>query len=166
MQLFYCDKTIINYEKKGLYSNIIEYLENSLEEIECLSTYIAYAWYLYSEGQFINDEVSRNWAFYLNKWKKSLNLAENCFNNSAQVSFIAGYTLEMNGMDLAKDLTYENKIKIFYDACKTYKDDAFKALCENIILKNNKTISNQYLNELFPNDTIIDNYFKEILSRE
>lgn len=72
----------------------------------------------------------------------------------------------MNGMDFATNLVYENKIKNFYNACKFNKDDAFKALCEYIISKKIKVMSSQFLNELFPNDTIIDNYFKELISRK
>ena len=165
MQLFYCDKTILNYERKGLFRNIIEYLENPLDKTKNLPTLIAYTWYLYSEGQFVNDEVSSDWQFYLKKWKEMLSLAESFYKHSPQLSFICGYTLEMNGMDFAKDLTYEYKIKNFYDSCKDSKDEAFKAMTEYVISNKNTTILNKYLQELFPNNTTLDNYFKEVLSQ-
>ena len=61
MQFFYCDDTIINYEKNGLFKNIIEYLDKSFEKQKSLPTLIAYSWYLYSEGQFISQEVADDW---------------------------------------------------------------------------------------------------------
>jgi len=165
MQLFYCDKTILNYERKGLYRNIIEYLENSLDKTKNLPTLVAYTWYLYCEGHFINDEVSSDWEYYLKKWKEMLSLADIFYKKSPQLSFICGYTLEITGMVLAKDLTYESKIKNFYDVCKDSKDKAFKAMTEYVTSNRKTSFSNKYLQELFPNNTILDNYFKEVLSQ-
>ena len=74
------------------------------------------------------------------------------------------YTLEMNGMDIDDSLDYEFKIDKFYNLSRTSKDINFNILVDFILSNQKSKIKSNVLQELFPNDSLIDKYFLDVLS--
>lgn len=124
-----------------------------------------YYWYLYSEGEFINNDVSIDWEFYKKKWIEKVNLLIKNFDMYPISCLIAAYTLEMNGMDIYDSLEYEKQIKKLYEFSKNNSDDKYLyKLVDYFSNSKKEKLDSQCLNELFRNNTLIDNYFKETLS--
>lgn len=162
MQLFYFDEKIADFEKRGIYEDLLKYLENNIPIEKSLATLIAYSWYFYSEGHFINKEVDDNWEFYRDKWLYYINLAEKYLDNPS-VCFIAGYTLNIKGSDVSDSLDYEKKINMFYDFCEKYSKNNSLSKLVNFIASNRQIAFDEaYINELFADDTLINRYFKDV----
>ncbi len=166
MQMFHYDNNLKNLEQQGKFKDIFSYLENQIPFSEKnYSTQIAYAWYLYSEGDFVNSKVSSDWEFYKNKWIVKLKYAIDNLQQYPEICFIIAYTLEMSGMDINEDIDYETKIKKFYELSKTNSQNDNHLKLYNFISSNRKSkIDTNCLNSLFPMDTLIDKYFLEVLS--
>jgi len=166
MSLFYYDNTMKSLEQNNEYKNILAYLENNFQNSDqVFATKLIYSWYLYCEGQFIDQQVSSDWQYYMNEWSNSLNYSMQHLKNLPITNFAIAYTLEMNGMDINDSLSYEDKIIKHYQVSKLYSTDrVFLNFLNFFINHNEKKLDDEEINMLFPNDSIIDKYFIEILS--
>lgn len=165
MQIFYCDDKILDLEKTGNFKHLIKYLETEapLSE-ENFSAQIAYSWYLYCEGDFIDQHVSDEWKFYQNKWIEKIRVAINKYQDYPKISFIAAYSLEISGMDI-KDLTdYEEASKKFYELSRKKSEDKNLIKLIDFLSSHRKVhLEENVIKNLFPNDTLVDKYFSEVL---
>lgn len=165
MQMFYYDDKISILEKQGNFKELLNYLEDQFPFSEQnFSTQIAYSWYLYSQGDFVNKQTSEDWEFYKGKWEEKLDFAINNYEKYQKICFMIAYTLEMNGMDIDDSLYYEFKIDKFYNLSRTSKDINFNILVDFILSNRKSKIKSNVLQELFPNDSLIDKYFLDVLS--
>ena len=165
MQIFYCDDKILDLEKTENFKHLIKYLEAEapLSE-ENFSAQIAYSWYLYCEGDFIDQHVSDEWKFYQNKWIEKIRVAINKYQDYPKISLIAAYSLEISGMDI-KDLTdYEETAKKFYELSRKKSEDKNLSKLIDFLSSHRKVhLEENVIKNLFPNDTLVDKYFSEVL---
>lgn len=164
MPMFYFDDNIDKLEKNQEFREILNYLENNVPFLdENFATQIAYAWHLYSEGLFINQEVENDWKYYQDKWVRNLFYAKQNCRALPKTCLMVAYTLELNGMDISSDLTYEEDYKNFYNlSLLNFHDKNLTQLIK--FLKSGRTkLSLKIINELFPKKSILDKYFIEIL---
>ena len=167
MQVFYFDKIISQFEQDEKYNEILKYLESKKFTEANFATQIAYSWLLYIEGQFISETVSKNWQFYKNKWKEKIIFAIQNYINYPLIAFVAAYSLEITGMTIADELgfEYESEYKNLYDLSIMNSNDAeLCCLCKFLSSKRQSNFDKAIIKNLFPNETLIDKYFKEILS--
>ena len=166
MQILYYDKTIEKLESQEKYKELFQYLETLPFSDSVFATQIAYAWYLYLEGQFVTEEVSNDWAYYLDKFIEKIKYAVENLKSYPIVCLMVGYTLHISGMIIAEyvNFNYEIESKKFYQLClANSKDDKLTALCEYLVSYNKIKPPKSYVNLLFPNNSLMDSYFKDVL---
>ncbi len=166
MQLFYYDDTIKNFESQGNFKELLKYLEKLPFSDSVFATQLSYAWYLYIEGDFVNEDVSNDWDFYFNKFIEKINYAINYCKNSPISCLIIAYTLEISGMCISDYVKFDYEIESqkFYNLCfVNSKDDELTALCKHLSSNRETDLPSSYLKLLFPNNSLIDKYFKTVL---
>ena len=163
-QIFYCDDKIRDLEKIRDFKHLIKYLEEIPFSEENYAAQIAYSWFLYCEGDFIAEKVSYDWKFYQRKWAEKIQLAINRYQDP-KISFIVAYSLEISGMDIDNYSDYENISEKCYEfSRKTTQDRNFSRLIEVLSSHRGIQLEKDIREKLFPNDTLIDKYFLEVLS--
>ena len=153
-------------ERRGDFKQLIKYLEKEVPfSEENFSAQIAYSWYLYCEGDFISQQVSQDWEFYQKKWVDKIEFAINEYQGYPKISFIVAYSLEISGMEIKNFLDYERMAEEFYELSKkNVQDRNFSRLIEFLISHRSVQLCKDIIKKLFPNDTIIDKYFLEVLA--
>lgn len=166
MQLFYCDEKLLDLEKKADFKGLINYLELEVPfSEENFSAQIAYSWYLYCEGEFITQQVSDDWEFYQRKWVEKINLAINKYQDYPKICLMVAYSLEISGMDINNFLDYEETAKKFYElSIKNAKDASLVSLINFLSSNRSVGLEESIIKKLFPNNTLIDKYFLEVLT--
>ncbi len=166
MQVFYFDNEMCKLEKQGDFRQLIKHLEGqAVFSEENFSTQIAYSWYLYSEGDFVSPQVSKDWEFYKKKWEEKLKFAIENYQEFPKICFIVAYSLEINGMDISDSLDYEGLVEKFFKLSKNKAvDNDIVKLLEYITSRRIVKMEDIILERLFPNNTLIDKYFLEVLS--
>lgn len=175
MSIFYYDNKINEFEKKLNYNRIIEYLEDSFainKKVEILNTLIAYSWYFAVEGDVNQEPLNYSAEYFLIKWKIYLEKGIKEFQNDLSFNIIASYTLRLhwfylgeNFEKLSKELT-ENSVK---NLKESHLENLAKHLFCNSLNKNkHKKLENveKICNKLFPTNSILDSYFREIITQQ
>ena len=163
MKLFYFDENIKNLEYQGKYRKVIEYLEHEVppSDINC-ATQIAYAWYLFIEGDFLNRKIALSWKYYKDKWLKKIKYSIKKFKHSPIICFIVAYTLEASGMRIYSELDFDFEVeyKKLYELCiKDCKDIELTELCKFISSNKETNFNYTFIKILFPDKSLINNYF-------
>lgn len=174
MQIFYYDKVIEDYEMKSKYKLVITHLENLYKEnstAELICSLIGYSWYYLIECDCLNPS---EWQFFLDKFHYYIDLGLDKFIDNNKFCFVAGYTLDLHGFYI--DKAYEQKGIVLMNKCIElsknkylkllacyFVDNAKKSRLKKIRLKKE---DKHYLFLLFPNNSMIDVYFREIFSIE
>lgn len=173
MSFFYYDSIIRENEVKLNFHPIIKHLESMFQissNVDILVTLIGSIWLYLIEGNVNKSPIDYNWEFYLKKWKQCIDLGYKNFNDCEKFCYIAGYTLSLHGFYIGEN--YEKNglplMKKCFDICE---DDNLKALAQNFIenAKINKYAKYKVLDnavnickKLFPNQSMLDMYFKEV----
>ena len=161
--MFYCDKEIREFEEKLNYSPIINKLKEKYTmqgEIIFLNSIIAYSWYYLVEGDVNQMPINYDWKFLLDNWKKYIDIGIEENITSPYFYFIVGYTLDLHGDYISQD--YQEKGKKFMEKCLIIKENSeINRLARKFLLnENDKEKINTACNHLFPNNSLIDQYFK------
>ncbi len=133
MQIFYYDKTIEKLESQEKYKEVLKYLETLPFSDSVFATQIAYAWYLFVEGHFVNEEISNDWVYYKDKFVEKINYAVENLKKYPIVCLMVGYTLEISGEYIVDFVNFDFLVESekFYQLClANSKDDKLTALCE------------------------------------
>lgn len=173
MSFFYYDSIIRENEEKLNFTPIIKHLESLFQissNVDILVTLIGATWFYHIEGNVNQSPIDYDWEFYQNKWKQYIDFGCKNFNDCEKFCYIAGYTLGLHGFYIGEN--YEkNGLTLMKKCFKICEDDNLKALAQNFI--ENAKINNyaKYITldnavnickELFPNNSMLDMYFKEI----
>lgn len=169
MSLFYFDEEMNEYERKLNFNPIIYMLENKFKKNKdstTLATIIGCSWYNFIEGSVNQTPYNYDSDFLLNKWKEYVDIGINNFSNYADVCLITAYTLNLHWFYLGKE--YE---KIYPDLYKKSieigRDNNVGQLASYFLKHKLYTqIDNSKLicQDLFPTESILDKYFREILN--
>lgn len=170
MSFFYYDSKIRENEKKLNFTPVIKHLESLFQispNIDILVTLIGTTWFYFIEGNINQSPIDYDWEFYQNKWKQYIDVGWENFNDYEKFCYIAGYTLSLHGFYINEN--YEQIGLTFMKKCfeiSTTKE--IKVLAEYFIQnaikrkKLNQSAINEACQNLFPTDSILDSYFKEI----
>ena len=170
MSMFFYNDILRKYEDEMDYFPIIEYLENMLKKNNnpmILTTLIASLWYYFIEGDVNQKPKNYDWKKLLVKWKEYVDLSLKEYLDNEKTCFILGYTLDLHGFYI--DEQYYKKGKELMRRCfeiATIKE--IKTLAEDFLLNSkkkrqlNQNIINEACQKLFPTNSVLDSYFKEI----
>ncbi len=173
MSFFYYDNIIRKYEEELNFTPIICHLENLFRispNEDLLTTLIGASWYYYIEGNVNQLPVNYDQQLYLRKWKQYIEYGDKKFNESEKFCYIAGYTLSLHGFHIGK--SYEKSGLILMKKCfEICTNKNLKIIAQNFIENEEIKINKKYkaiqnsqniCNELFPSNSMLDSYFKEM----
>lgn len=175
MSFFYYDSIIRENEEKLNFKPIIKHLESLLKKslnIDILVTLIGSSWFYCIEGDVNQSPIDYVWDFYLSKWKQYIDFGFEKYSNNDKFCYIAGYTLSLHGLYISEE--YEKNglmlIKKCFEICE---DNNLKTLAQNFIENENnykkyKPLKNSLIiiKDLFPNNSMLDIYFREIYLKD
>lgn len=110
--------------------------------------------------------MSDDWKFYEDKLINKIKFAIERCKNLPKTCFIVAYSLEISGMDFSEEVMfdYEKQSHVCYELCiQNCKNAQLSELCKFISTNRKTQLKFSTLSSLFPNNTIIDNYFKSVL---
>lgn len=172
MSFFYYDDKMRKYEGKLNFTPIIFHLENLFEispNEDLLATLIGVAWYYCIEGNVNQTPIDYDWRLYLYKWKQYIDLGSEKFNGSEKFCYIAGYTLSLHGFYISESYK-KNGLTLMKKCFEICEDKNLKIIAQNFLKNANKRnkgyirIKNfeNICKNLFPTNSMLDCYFKEI----
>lgn len=173
LTMFFYDDKIKQYESLLDYDAILQYLESivGINQNEIIPTIIGYAWYFCDEGDVNVQPKQYNYEFYLQTWKKYIDIGIEQYTGNAAFDFIAGYTLSLSGiyLDAFYGVNYEKKGIILMEKCLQISNGTLIGqLAENFLL-NEKSKKYIYMencksicDQLFDKGSLLDSYFREI----
>lgn len=175
MSLFYFDERVDHYEKCRDYTSLLRYLsekcEQNTDDARSAYTLIAYAWYLYVENYPDETFEKRGIDMYYDTWKAYTDIGIKRFSFDGWFCFIVGYILHLHGFLLGDGTEYELIAETLLWNCIVSSDDhrskqMAKALLENRAIGDAISAGEkeEFL-ELFPNDSLIDEYFRHMISQ-
>lgn len=170
MNIFYSDENIRKKEKELDFKSVIEILEekfNATNEPIYLTTLIGYTWYFYIEGDIISQSTDYSWKYFLEKWKYYISLGLQNFDTDANVCWIIGYSIYLHWIHLGpkyQDVGPE-MLELSYTLLQ---NNQLKSI--TYCIKENVAVSSLGISvndlELFPTNSILDSYFKEIFTSQ
>lgn len=169
MSLFYFDEEMNEYERKLNFNPIIYMLENKFKKNKdstTLATIIGCSWYYLIEGSVNQTPFNYDSVFLLNKWKEYVDIGIGNFQNFPDVCLITAYTLNLHWFYLGKEYEkiysdlYKKSIEISRD--NNVGQLASYFLKHKLYTKINN--SKKICQDLFPAESILDKYFREILN--
>lgn len=168
MVVFYSDENIRLKEVELDFKSVIEIVEEKFNDTNhpvYLATLIGYSWFFYIEGDINNQSVEYKWEYYLEKWKHYISLGIKNFGTEANICWIIGYSIYLHWIHLGPK--YQNVgIEMLKLSHKLSQNDMLKSITSCII--KNIPVSNLGIHvndlELFPTNSILDNYFKEMFA--
>lgn len=168
MSLFYFDNDIRIAEEKLDFSSAILKIESLLKysrDSKYVATLIINAWYYFVEGDVNLKPTNYQWQFFKDKWQQYIDMGLSLYNENADVCFAAAYTLGLHGFLLGE--SYSKLSDTLYERCIRYGNDSSLTELANYFynIKNTKSLPNKIsiCKELFPNQSIIDIYFNEVI---
>lgn len=172
--MFYFDETIKEFEKAYLWDNALSYLEELFEKrpsVEILNSLVGYSWFYLIEGPIESGTYEKDPSVLpLPMWEKYLKIGKECFATNASFSFIAGYTLLLHGFHIKEYEKTSELIgkKLLLQAQKTADNPPLKELVDLILSRSEqkkyvqKKLKREVIEQLFINDSLLENYFKEV----
>ena len=167
MCLFYYDNDLHQAERQlDLVEAINIFLRKADREKNArnLSTLLINAWFYYFEGDVNSSPVTYDATLFISAWKESIDKGLKAFYDSDCFCFAAGYTLGLHGFYF--DLKYESQGHTLMERCRLITlNDRLLGLA-NYNLGNQKFPykNKSYYKMLFPNNSIIDQYFCEMIN--
>lgn len=171
MKLFF-DADIGVYEDELNFAAAIEYMEkifNSIQRDDLIATLVGTSWYYLVEGDVNQSPKDYKWEYFLSKWKQYIDIGLELYPDSERFCYIAGYTLSLHGIYINSE--YEKKGLQLMSHCEEVAiSPAIKRLAQIFIEKSKRkkvTLSAQekeIIQELFPSESMLDNYFKQIVN--
>lgn len=160
MSLFYHDQTIISLENEHKYNQIIEYLEKQKQTTKIKATLIAYSWFFATD----NEQIEYN-DYFLEKWRDLYLEYLQSNIKDCHIDLILGYTLDISWMYLF-DSDKETLGKTLIKQASLTTSDRFIRDFAKYCLSNNfkKSLDITIAEVLFPSESIIDKYFKSVIS--
>ena len=170
MALFYYDENMNQLEKNNEYLELINYIENrnNIENSVKIATGLAYSWYLFEEGELICRELRNDWEKFFEKFKYYEDICLSKYSNEPKILLILGYILDINWMLIYQDEKYEKLGKDLLKKAFSISTDEdvanlAKYFCSTDLSQKNQLISLINLDKLFPSNSILDKYFREII---
>ena len=171
--MFLYDNRIAQFEKNKEYNSVLIYLVTKFEQAPSsilINTIIGYSWYLFTSHEFDNESWY-DWSDYKEKWIKFMDIGKVCFTEDASVNFIIGYTLSTSWEYIANQSDFSEKDGLTYikKSVEMASDCAIKQLTMFFLNRNlnysrkTKCLSKEIVYELFPHNSLLDNYFKQII---
>lgn len=169
--LFYFDEKVKTYEDQFQWDQSLVYLESMYlqsKEVALLNTIVGYSWFYLVEGPIISREFRNDTNILpLVYWGKYIDIGMNVARDNPFFSFIAGYTLLLNGEYF--DYTHvEIGFSLMQNCVKITDNTSLRILASNFIqntnsrkhipLENGGTICS----DLFPGCSLLDQYFREV----
>lgn len=168
MSLLYLNEKILKYEEKLEFNNIIVELEKLYKEEKderILITIFTYSWFFLVDGDINQSPIDYDWKFLKISWLSYLTYGLNMDLNSIEFNFMAGYTLYQSWIYLGED--FKNKANELLNKCILIDEFHLLSKIAYSILNNESfIIDNDLILKLFPNNSILDNYFKEIFKQK
>lgn len=177
MSFFYFDDEMKGYEEQLNFNPIIQMLEvrfNNQRNPKILTTLIGCSWYYLLEGKVNQTPYNYDEDFLLSKWKQFVDIGISDFSQCADVCLIIAYTLNLLWFYLGKE--YEKVYSELYrKSIEIGQDNNIGKLSSHLYLNSFTSRSKKYnrieypdqiCQDLFPTDSILDCYFREILSLE
>lgn len=162
--IFYYDNALQEYERQHMSNNIIYYLEDKYKQNhdeKLFSTYIAYLWYFFVEGDVNVDFVDYNWEFFYLRIKKAMVFGLENLTCSDRLCFVMGYILSLHWMNI--DANLENKgDELLKKALNMSTDTSLRDLTSYIIQQRKTILNVDDVRRLFPNESLLDIYFREV----
>lgn len=159
--VFYYDNIVREYERQNMYNNIIYYLEDKYRQEQderLFSTYIAYLWYFFVEGDVNKNVIDYDWGFFYSRLKKAIILGLEKFPNSGKLCFVVGYILSLHWMNI--DAKYEKKgEELLRKALDITTDSKLRDLVSYVIKQRKSVLNASNVRLLFPTESILDEYF-------
>lgn len=173
--MFYFDDILQKYETEYAWDKALIYLEELFikeRDTATLNSLIGFSWYYLVEGPFINSKYGKDEGeLPLVTWEKYIKIGMDHYANDYRFSFIAGYTLLLHGFFIkAYQQNYKSiGLEVLKSSSNT-TDIHLKELVDTIIdLEHSKKyvkpkVSITTLNNLFPENSLLEKYFKDIFS--
>jgi hypothetical protein len=177
MNLFYFDGIIKKYDEDLAVILLIEYLEkkyNKEKDLQALITLIGYSWYYFVEGGLLlktlgKDELNSTLFFLQSKWKKYTELGLQEYSNKPELCYIIGYTLGLDWFVVDQNYGDNRGIQLMRKCYDITTNENLKSLAKNFLdnsppnSKHKKLDNAKYIcAELFPSDSELDKFFREI----
>ena len=168
MCLFYYDNDLRKAEKQLDLVEVIRILSkkaNCEKNARNLSTLLINAWFYYFEGDVNSFPVTYDADLFISTWKESIDKGVKEFFDSDCFCFVAGYTLKLHGFYF--DFEYESKGQMLMERCRQITLDDRLLGFANYNMGNKKFPykSKEYYKKLFANNSIIDQYFCEMIDQ-
>lgn len=170
MEMFYYDSIIAEYEQHHKFHELLSYLlqlYSSKKNIIVLDTIIAYSWYFASSPEY-DYEDNYNYDEFIALWNQYIDIGIQDFSDNPCFNFIAGYTLGLHYVYISVYRSDQKEyIKFMAKAAQQSINLEIKLLAKNFIA-NEKSHGYIYLNNndiiysLFPSDSLLDIYFRQI----
>lgn len=168
--MFFYDNNLRVYEQKHEFCALLNYLIQlyvAKSNVQLLTTIIAYSWYLSTSHEYDN-EVNYDYDKFIMLWSEYIDKGKISYPDDPGFNFVAGYTLGLHYFYVRSYRHDEKEYWIFIR--KAYLQNTnmkVKLLAENFIANDerHKIIplnNNEIVYSLFPNTSLLDNYFKEI----
>lgn len=163
MRILYYDEVIQQYENKLEFRLAINYLEklfSQRNEVQILNSLIAYSWFYFVEGGLLKKNIEvEEIDFLFESWKKYFLLGEEKYSENSEFSLIVGYILSIHGFYL--DIVDYQKQSI--QMLQSVNDKNLELLAKYFITGQKTEDFEFACRELFPSDSMLDKYFREIL---
>ena len=173
MPIFYYDAKLREYEVELNFSQVINYLEEVFkkkENVQILSSLIAYSWYFFVEGNFLLKNDNFDDENYLLKWSFYLEYGQKKYFNSPEFLYVAGYTLGLHWFFLYPKYDEKTGLTFMKQCYKISPDINLQALANNFIKNSSYGKKSNILehsmdicSKLFPSNSLIDQYFRSVL---
>ena len=166
MRLFYFDEKMQEYERNLDFISEYKYLEQLYIEkpsSQIFLTLLAYSWYYLVEGDINQIPISYDWRFFESKFQEYVNLGLEKFHNDERIVCIMGYIIDLHWMYLGEQ--YENYGKKLLKYCiENANDRRINEMAHFWLDRNGTKLHVETVKELFETDSILDEYFRYVLS--
>ena len=168
--LFYFNDNIREFESNKRYLDIISFLENKddLEQSLKITTILAYAWYFYEDVEISKSMRDEDLKYCYDKLLYCINIGLEQYNNVSELLLVMGYILDINWMLIFDNEKYENLGKKMLEKSFSISTNInvcnlSKYFLSNDLTERGKLLKLININELFPSNSLIDQYFKEVI---
>ncbi len=170
MSIFYSDEELVRLVNSNVKINALSYIERNCGDVsEKMTNLIGYAYVLHL--LFENEENGRcRWLYFWEDFKKYLKIAVVLRFEEARYNIIVGYMLNKYWEKIYKDPYYDKGQEWLASAIKLTKDKNVKNLARFFLTKKlrvkKQLLQAMDLNSLFPTDSIVDTYFRNLVLKE